>query len=83
MKKINEITRLEILKAKEFAERNFEESAWAGSEGMTAFEFNGITIVNPWIDETGRFDLTDKEAIERYGLENVLNFIINILKEDK
>lgn len=80
MKKLNAE---DIAKAKEIAENNFYESSEIGDEGMTYFEFNGTNIINPWISECGRFDLTDKEAVETYGLENVLNFIITILKEGR
>lgn len=73
----------EITKAKEIAENNFYESSEIGDEGMISFEFNGINVINPWVSECGCFDFTDEEAIEYYGLENVLNFIINILKEGK
>ena len=75
-------TKNEIEKAKEIAERNLFESAEIGDEGMAYFMFNEVRIVNPWVDETGRFDLTDAEAVKTYGLENVMNFIIDVLKEE-
>lgn len=77
------INAINIAQAKELAENNFIESAETGDEGMTYFMFDGIKIINPWVDETGCLDLTDKEAIKLYGLQNVLNFIANILKEGK
>ena len=73
----------EIAKAKEIANRNFDESALITDEDMTGFWFNGMKIINPWIDEFGDKEFTDEQAIKHYGLENVLNFIINILKEGK
>jgi len=74
------ITTKEIAKVKAIAEKNFIDSSEIGDEGMVSFEFNGMCIINPWMDESGRFDLTDEEAIKTYGLENVLNFIINTLR---
>lgn len=74
------ITNEMIAKAKEIAERNFIESSEIGDEGMAQFVFNGISIIDPWMDETGRFSLTDAEAVKLYGLENVINFIFDILK---
>lgn len=77
------ISAQEIKRVKEIAKNNFYESSEIGDEGMTNFVFNGMRIINPWISECGRFELTDKEAIETYGLENVMNFIITILEEGR
>lgn len=76
------ITAKEIKKVKAIAEKNFIDSMELDidTSGMVSFEFNGMNIINPWIDESGRFDLSDEKAIETYGLENVLNFIINTLR---
>ncbi len=70
------ITAKEIAKVKLIAYRNFIDSI----EDAIGFEFNGQHIINPWMDSSGRFELTDEKAIEYYGLENVLNFILNTLK---
>ena len=67
----------EIVKA--FAYENLEMQA-EGVEDLVGFEFNGIYIVNPWVDETGRFDLTDEEAVETYGLDNVVKFVCDIIE---
>lgn len=67
----------EIVKA--FAYENLEMQA-EGEENLVGFEFNGIYIVNPWVDETGRFDLSDEKAIETYGLDNVLKFICDVIE---
>ena len=74
-------TNEQIERVKALAEMNYIDSSEIGNENMTGFEFNGIKIINPWIDETGRFDLNDEQAIKTYGLENVLNFIMNMLEE--
>ena len=34
-----------------------------------------IYVVNPWMDSSGRFYLESEMAIERYGLENIIDFI--------
>lgn len=39
------------------------------------YEPDGITILNPWYDPTGRFELSDAEAVATYGKENVDSFI--------
>lgn len=74
------ITKKEIEKVKKIAHKNFNKAIGIG-DGLPYFIFNDVRIVNPWMDETGRFDLTDAEAIKTYGLENVLNFIVDVLKE--
>lgn len=74
------ITKREIEKVKQIAEKNIILLADVDDDGMVSFEFNGMNIVNPWYDETGRFQLSDEKAIEYYGLENVLNFIMNTLR---
>ena len=74
------ITVKEIEKVKAIAEKNFIDSSEVGDEGMVSFEFNGMKIISPWISECGRFELSDEKAIETYGLENVLNFIMNTLR---
>lgn len=69
----------EVEMAKAIAYENLEKQS-EGVENLVGFEFNGIYIVNPWVDETGRFDLTDEEAVELYGLENVMNFIAEAIE---
>lgn len=74
------ITKRDIEKVKQIAEKNFILSSEVGNDGMVSFEFNGMNIIDPWISECGRFELSDEKAIETYGLENVLNFIMNVLR---
>ncbi len=62
----------EILnKIKEYAELNNTHDA---SCSDIYFEHNAMAITNPWIDESARFPLTDVQAVETYGLANVINF---------
>lgn len=61
---------------KKFADNlicNYNETA---EEIIKQFGFLGgdnesIWIINPWLDDTGRFFLTDEQAIEWYGKENI------------
>ena len=48
------------------------------SVGFEAGEY-GLWVTNPFLDETGRFDLTIDEAIKTYGLENVKKFCQQVL----
>lgn len=64
-----------IAYAKEQSFTNFENSIEVTS---SSFEFDGCEIVCPWMDETGRFELSDAEAVEKYGLANIIKFIEKI-----
>ena len=44
-----------------------------------AFEFNDMSITNPFLDPTGRFELSLAEAIKTYGLDNVKQFCKAVL----
>lgn len=44
------------------------------ADGMIGIVHDGVLIVNPWIDPTGRFPLTDEEAIETYGETAIQQF---------
>lgn len=35
------------------------------------FEHQGIWVTNPWMEETGRFELTDEDPVRTYGEDNV------------
>lgn len=53
---------------KQFAERQWEIFNETGDcEDLIGFEFEGQFIVNPWMDPTGRFELTTEEAVKLYG----------------
>ena len=39
---------------------------------ICSFEYNGTTIVNPFMDETGRFEVN---PFEYYGVESIRKFI--------
>ena len=60
--------------------REFSEDQWirynktGNNDDMIGFEYNYTFIINPFIDESGRFELSDEEAIKHYGVENIKKF---------
>ena len=44
------------------------------------FEYNDQCILNPWMEETGRGELSTEEAIKNYGEENVIAFVREAVK---
>jgi len=65
----------ELNKAKELAYENWE------NDGRIGFEFKGTWIANPFLDDTGRFELKDFNTIcDYYRKENVVAFIKEILE---
>lgn len=68
-------TTAEINKAKELAYEN-----WDNDDTKIGFEYKGQWIVNPFIEESGRWEFINYEVMcEHYGLENVEKFIKEIL----
>ena len=65
--KINEIlNENKILKLKEFCEtqyNKFNENGYEDFEFVT-FEFDGMSIINPFLDYTGMFEV---DPVEEYG----------------
>ena len=59
-------------KIKRFAEENFckDEKDQIYADDV---EF---AVTNPWMDHTGRFELTDEETVKEWGLEVVVEFCI-------
>lgn len=72
-----ECTEEDFENIKKIAYENLEKQS-EGVEDLPGFEFNGIYIVNPWVDETGRFDLSDEKAVEIYGVDNMWKFICDV-----
>ena len=56
--------------------KNFALKQFNGEIGIPPvwFEYQDQAIVCPWYDPTSRYPLDDYEAVETYGLANVLNF---------
>ena len=58
--------------------RTFAE--WQASvldEPVVSFDYKDRTISNPWIDESARFPLDTVEATVTYGVENVMQFVMD------
>ena len=47
------------------------------------FEFEGQWISNPWLDSTGRFDFTDDEMLEEYGVDNLIKYLDSVKDLDE
>ena len=60
---------------REFAERQFFAETGDGRE-RAGFEYRGQFITDPWMDESGRFELDDGKALSHYGSGNVALFVI-------
>jgi hypothetical protein len=67
-------TMLDIVRS--FAEWQFSVMA----EPAVSFEHGDQTISNPWIDTSARFPLTSTQASDTYGLENLLQFIMDAVE---
>ena len=68
-------TQEQLNKAKELAYINWE------NDGDIGFLFQGTWITNPFIEDTGRFDFVDYDAMcSYYGKRKVTSFIKKILE---
>ena len=69
-------TQEQLNKAKELAYINWE------NDGDIGFLFQGTWITNPFIEDTGRFDFVDYDAMcSYYGKRKVSSFIKKILEK--
>ena len=73
------------MKVKDLKKIADEQFAYFGETGLypercISFfdERSGQTIINPWMDPSGRFELSLEEAIDTYGLFQVVNFMTEI-----
>ena len=64
------MTRETLQKIKDFAEENFRKE-YTDIYG----DDDEFAVTNPWMDHSGRFELTDEEAIKEWGLAVVVDFI--------
>lgn len=64
------MTKEMLEKIKNFAKKNFcdENTDVYGNDDEFA-------VTNPWMDHSGRFELTDEEAVKEWGLDVVIDFI--------
>ena len=61
---------------KKFAEENFCKD----EKEQFYVDDPEFAVTNPWMDHTGRFELNDKEAVEEWGLELIVNFCIGAME---
>lgn len=57
--------------------RSFAEWQQEADDPAVSFDFDGVAITNPWMDETGRFPLDTVDSATYYGVENVMRFIMD------
>lgn len=58
-----------------FAREQFLKLCETGEgDELVSFEYNGTSIVDPWMDPTGRFELSEEEARGMYGQEQIEEF---------
>lgn len=68
--------KIDIMKVKQFAEEN-----WCKDEKEQFYVDNvEFAVTNPWIDHSGRFALSDSEAVAEWGLELVIEFCIGAME---
>ena len=68
----------ELKKAKVLAFENQEKE-----ETEIGFEYHGQWITNPFVEESGRFEFEDFDAMcSHYGKENVIFLVSKLLKSD-
>lgn len=66
-------------KIKAFAEKQMElANNGADTSKMVGFEFNGTYIINPFVDETARFEV---DPYEYYGVHAMLEYTNGILEK--
>ena len=56
---------------RKFAEENF---AADDDSQKLAVEICDVAVSNPWMDESGRFELTDEQAVQTWGMQGVMDF---------
>ncbi len=61
-----------LKQVKEFAEKNFCDN----SPRQLYVDDKEFAVTNPWIDRSGRFELTDEEAVREWGLELIITFCL-------
>ena len=73
LKEIASLTEDLLFDVKDFAWKQWDQ--FDEGEEKVAFEYEGQSIKNPWIDASGRFQLDTVKAIEIYGKENMISFV--------
>lgn len=50
------------------------------AEPAVSFDYGDQSISNPWVDPSARFPLSSSEASDTYGLDNLLQFIMDAVE---
>lgn len=71
------MTQSMLNKIKKFADDQFNYAGETGNfDGLIGVEQYGISVIDPWYDQSARFPLDDEEAVEEWGLATVISFCI-------
>lgn len=54
--------------------KQFAEETWGDPDREVVASHPDVAVTNPWMDERGRFQLTDEQAVETWGLETVMDY---------
>ena len=65
-----------IEEVRKFAEKQLSEDNYEG----VFFDYEGQSIVNPWVESTARIEMTTEEAFKFYGTDNMMFFIEEAVK---
>lgn len=57
---------------KKFANKNYDLDE--NNPSRITVDGDGVAVANPWLDCSGRFPLTDTEAVEEWGLVTIMDF---------
>lgn len=72
---MKEMTNELLKEIKKFAEENFNKGCNDEEDVISVVNEETCTAVtSPWYDSSARFPLTDKEAVEEWGLTTVIQF---------
>ena len=74
---MKEMTQNLLNEIKDFAEENFGKET---SDGAIYADDDEFAVTNPWYDSSGRFTLTDEEAVKEWGLATVIQFCDRVRK---
>lgn len=64
----------------QFCAAGEDENSLIGLIGVVS-EKHGIKVINPWMDPSGLFSLSDEEAVEVYGEDLINEFKSKVLAE--
>lgn len=70
------MNKIDVVKVKQFAEENFCK------DEKEQFYVDDVefAVTNPWMDRSGRFELSDIEAVAEWGLDLVVEFCIGAME---